>query len=74
MNCTVCMKPIDRDRGYYLVRGEPLCLECYQRPEKTDEIANETIPPPFEWRESENLLEAFRTYQKRNRPSACRRL
>ena len=69
------MKPIDRNGGYYLVQGEPLCLECYQRPEGAAEIANAMFQPPFEWREAENLLEAFRAYQKRSRtPSASGRL
>jgi len=67
MNCAVCMKPIDINEGYYLVRGEPLCLECYQRPKDTSKITNSAFPTPFELQEPENLLEAFRAYQKHNR-------
>lgn len=69
MNCTTCSESIDKSKGYYLVMGVPYCTSCYQVPEETFDIM---YWPPSQRREpEENLLEAFRAYQRRSQASAC---
>jgi len=73
MNCAACSAPIEKSKGYYLVMGDPYCIECYQKTHNSSE-AMQLIHPSAHQREPKNLLEAFRTYQKlnqvsRNRPS-----
>jgi len=67
-NCTACSETIDKNKGYYLVMGTPYCTKCYQTPDGAPDV---TWMHPVR-RGPENLLEAFRAYQKRSRTSACR--
>lgn len=67
MNCTTCSSPIDKNRGYYLVMGVPYCIDCYQALDEVPGVQTHC----FQQREKEDLLDAFRAYQKRNRASVC---
>ena len=66
MNCMACSNLIDKNRGYYLVSGAPYCVECYQAPDGALDIWKR---PPKQ--DPEDLLDAFREYQKRSQASAC---
>jgi hypothetical protein len=67
MNCTACSAPIDKIRGYYLVKDAPYCTSCHQsRGNAMD------APTHSPGQEPENLLEAFRAYQRRSKAAAPR--
>lgn len=68
MNCTACSASIDKESGYYLVMGDPYCTRCYQAPDDNVDIWTHPLR-----REPENLLEAFRAYQKRSQSASCQR-
>lgn len=68
MNCTTCSSSIDKDRGYYLVMGVPYCIDCYQDLDEPPDIPTHYFPRQ---EQEENLLDAFRSYQKRSQASTC---
>jgi hypothetical protein len=70
MNCAACNRPINRFRGYYLVGDIPYCRKCYKGTDERRYIKYPIQPVAAEY-EHDNLLEAFRAYQERDRKSLC---
>lgn len=66
MNCTSCSASIDKSKGYYLVQGDPYCIECYQKANSSSD-AMRFMHPSAHQREPKDLLKAFRAYQKLNK-------
>lgn len=71
MNCAACDQSINRFEGYYLVGNRPYCSSCFPRADRHGDAKHITYPHPLEWKHN-NLLEAFRAYQERERNSPCR--